>query len=179
MTNVSHVFPRHLKAHLPKAVAGDGCYLIDAAGKRYFDGSGQVRQRIDQAVSVSEVAVEETDGTYTTWTVNTDYVTWPYHGDGPITRLDVIQKSGTTKSVWTYGGKRVKVTAVWGVTATPPSLIARFAKIQAARWYKRAQQGWQDAGGMAEMGQLTYTKQMDPEARLLLDREATGRRARL
>ncbi|KIC16560.1 aspartate aminotransferase family protein [Leisingera sp. ANG-DT] len=37
---MSHVFPRHTKASLPTAVAGDGCYLIDASGKRYFDGSG-------------------------------------------------------------------------------------------------------------------------------------------
>ncbi|ATF17266.1 aspartate aminotransferase family protein [Phaeobacter gallaeciensis] len=37
---MSHVFPRHTKANLPTAVAGDGCYLIDANGKRYFDGSG-------------------------------------------------------------------------------------------------------------------------------------------
>lgn len=37
---MSHVFPRHTKAVLPTAVGGDGCYLIDANGKRYFDGSG-------------------------------------------------------------------------------------------------------------------------------------------
>ena len=37
---MSHVFPRHCHAHAPRAVAGDGCYLIDADGKRYFDGSG-------------------------------------------------------------------------------------------------------------------------------------------
>ncbi len=37
---MSHVFPRHTKADLPTAVEGDGCYLIDAEGKRYFDGSG-------------------------------------------------------------------------------------------------------------------------------------------
>ncbi|NVK17021.1 MAG: aspartate aminotransferase family protein [Rhodobacteraceae bacterium] len=37
---MSHIFPRHTKASLPTAVAGDGCYLIDADGKRYFDGSG-------------------------------------------------------------------------------------------------------------------------------------------
>lgn len=37
---MSHVFPRHTKAQLPTAIAGDGCYLIDAVGKRYFDGSG-------------------------------------------------------------------------------------------------------------------------------------------
>ncbi len=37
---MSHVFPRHTKAKLPTAVGGEGCYLIDAEGKRYFDGSG-------------------------------------------------------------------------------------------------------------------------------------------
>ncbi|MEC9312534.1 MAG: aspartate aminotransferase family protein [Pseudomonadota bacterium] len=37
---MSHVFPRHTKANLPTAVGGDGCYLIDSTGKRYFDGSG-------------------------------------------------------------------------------------------------------------------------------------------
>lgn len=37
---MNHVFPRHTKAHLPTAIAGDGCYLIDKDGKRYFDGSG-------------------------------------------------------------------------------------------------------------------------------------------
>lgn len=37
---MSHVFPRHCHSELPTAVAGEGCYLIDANGKRYFDGSG-------------------------------------------------------------------------------------------------------------------------------------------
>ncbi|MFC3615800.1 aspartate aminotransferase family protein [Lutimaribacter marinistellae] len=37
---MSHVFPRHCHATLPTAVAGDGCYLIDTQGKRYFDASG-------------------------------------------------------------------------------------------------------------------------------------------
>lgn len=37
---MSHVFPRHTKAELPVAVAGEGCYLIDSTGKRYLDGSG-------------------------------------------------------------------------------------------------------------------------------------------
>ena len=35
----SAVFGRSSKA-LPRAVAGDGCWLIDAEGKRYLDGSG-------------------------------------------------------------------------------------------------------------------------------------------
>ncbi|MEQ8340886.1 MAG: aspartate aminotransferase family protein [Marinovum algicola] len=37
---MNHVFPRHSKAKLPTAVGGEGCYLIDADGKRYLDGSG-------------------------------------------------------------------------------------------------------------------------------------------
>lgn len=37
---MSHIFPRHCKTELPTAVAGDGCFLIDSTGKRYFDGSG-------------------------------------------------------------------------------------------------------------------------------------------
>jgi adenosylmethionine-8-amino-7-oxononanoate aminotransferase len=37
---MSHVFPRHTKATRPTAVGGEGCYLIDSTGKRYFDGSG-------------------------------------------------------------------------------------------------------------------------------------------
>lgn len=37
---MSHVFPRHCHAKLPTATGGDGCFLIDSTGKRYFDGSG-------------------------------------------------------------------------------------------------------------------------------------------
>jgi adenosylmethionine-8-amino-7-oxononanoate aminotransferase len=37
---VSHVFARHCKSTPPVAVGGEGCYLIDASGKRYLDGSG-------------------------------------------------------------------------------------------------------------------------------------------
>ena len=37
---MSHVFPRHCHANLPTASTGDGCFLIDDTGKRYFDGSG-------------------------------------------------------------------------------------------------------------------------------------------
>jgi len=37
---MSHVFPRHSKLNPPVAVGGEGCYLVDSNGKRYFDGSG-------------------------------------------------------------------------------------------------------------------------------------------
>ncbi|MEM1076379.1 MAG: aspartate aminotransferase family protein [Pseudomonadota bacterium] len=37
---MSHIFGRHCHANPPVAVGGEGCYLIDADGKRYLDGSG-------------------------------------------------------------------------------------------------------------------------------------------
>ena len=37
---MTHVFPRHSKIQPPVAASGDGCYVIDTNGKRYFDGSG-------------------------------------------------------------------------------------------------------------------------------------------
>ena len=37
---MSHVFPRHTRQAPPVAVGGEGCYLVDAAGKRYLDASG-------------------------------------------------------------------------------------------------------------------------------------------
>ncbi|MEM9794356.1 MAG: aminotransferase class III-fold pyridoxal phosphate-dependent enzyme, partial [Pseudomonadota bacterium] len=37
---MNHVFARHSKSSPPVAVGGSGCYLTDASGKRYFDGSG-------------------------------------------------------------------------------------------------------------------------------------------
>jgi adenosylmethionine-8-amino-7-oxononanoate aminotransferase len=38
---MSHILYReNLDRDLPIAVAGDDCYLIDAAGKRYLDASG-------------------------------------------------------------------------------------------------------------------------------------------
>ncbi|WP_068089567.1 aspartate aminotransferase family protein [Polycladidibacter stylochi] len=37
---MSHLFPRHCASALPTAVKGDGCYIIDQEGKRYFDACG-------------------------------------------------------------------------------------------------------------------------------------------
>ena len=35
-----HIFARQSRADYPVAVAGDGCFLVDADGKRYRDASG-------------------------------------------------------------------------------------------------------------------------------------------
>ena len=37
---MSHIFPRHSRQPPPVAAGGEGCYLIDSAGRRYLDASG-------------------------------------------------------------------------------------------------------------------------------------------
>lgn len=65
---MSHVFARSTLAELPTAVSGEGCYIIDSNGKRYFDGSGgaavsclghndpQIQEAIRQQVDKLEFA---------------------------------------------------------------------------------------------------------------------------
>ena len=37
---MDHIFSRHSTPNPPTAISGEGCYLFDSNGKRYFDGSG-------------------------------------------------------------------------------------------------------------------------------------------
>ncbi len=134
----------------------EGAYLATASETRYLDGDGSRFLWLEwPAVSVSLVEVEETDGTWTEWGAD-DWWSWPYSGPGPIDRLDVSDRSSGSKSVWDEGRKRVRVTGVWGVSATVPALVARACKTQAARWWKRAMQGWSDDGGGVGFGTLEY-----------------------
>ena len=55
---MSHVFPRNCHSTYPTAIGGEGCYLIDKSGKRYFDGScgvavsclGHSHEKVKQAI---------------------------------------------------------------------------------------------------------------------------------
>jgi len=148
----------------------EGAYLASGSEVRYFDGSGTRWLWLDAvpAVSISTVEVEETDGTWTEW-ASTDYYEYPYNST-PVRRLDVNAKTDGDKGAWTAGRKRVRVTAVWGIATTPPALIERACRIQVARWFKRAMQGWADAGGQAEMGILRYVQRLDPDVEVILER---------
>jgi hypothetical protein len=149
-----------------------GAYIADTStSQRYYSGSGDDFQTIDYATSLDEVAVEETDGTYTAWTEDTDFYAWPYNYSSigePIQALEVSRKSGSSKSVFNVGPRRVRVAASWGVSSSVPPNIRRIASIQVARWYKRAQQGWQDTAANVELGELTFTAELDPEVKRIL-----------
>jgi hypothetical protein len=38
------------------------------------------------------------------------------------------------------------------------------------RWFMRAKQGYQDAGAIMELGQMTYVKELDPDVQKILRR---------
>ena len=166
------------------AIVEDDAYQASGSETRYVNGSGKVRLWLPwPATSISAVSVEETDGTYTSWTEDADWYEYPYQDSGaptpnPILRLDVNEKSDGSKSVWTVGQKRVKVVAVWGMATSVPDIIARAAKIQVAQWYKLAMQGWSDTGGSPEFGQLEYPRKLDKAVKLLVD-QARPRRPRI
>jgi hypothetical protein len=150
-------------------------FLAAGSAIRYMDGNGEAELWLNwPATSISAVAVEENDGTYTVWTQGTDYYRWPYQDDtaltvNPITRLDVNLKSDGGKSTWTRGQRRIKLTGVWGYSTTVPDLVARACKMQVAEWYKLAMQGWSDTGGAPEFGELQYPRKLDAAAMKLIE----------
>ena len=144
-----------------------GAYdAADVATARYFDGSGEDYQWIDECVEITtlEVKDSETDTTYDTW-LTSDYITWPYW-DSPIRKL-IVDPTGD-EVYFPSGLRTVKVTAKWGYSADPPAVVKQAVVIQAARWFKRGQQAFQDVSAAAEVGQLTYAQKLDPDIETMI-----------
>jgi hypothetical protein len=148
----------------------------DAETDMYYDGSGRLVQPIDEFVSISAVAVSEqgslTSTDYTSWTLNTDYLTLPYNSAAkgkPINALALVDYNGT-KGAWYAYQKNVKVTGIPGYATTAPDIVAQACKMQAVRWFMRAKQGYQDTGAQAEIGGLTFSKKLDldPDVKQLI-----------
>ena len=64
----------------------------------------------------------------------------------------------------------LKVTGVFGWSATPPADIEQACKIQAVRWFMRAKQGYQDAGANVNLGEMYFMKELDPDVKTILQR---------
>lgn len=144
---------------------------------RFYMGSGGSQQWIDEIVAApSLVAVAQgggiADSDYTTYS-SSDFFLWPYNADDfgkPWRRIDLDTINGAYQSFYSYP-KSVKITAPFGYSDTdntPPEIVEATI-IQVARWFGRARQGYQDTGAIAELGQLTYTKRLDPEVQEIVD----------
>lgn len=140
---------------------------------RYYNAFDGHCLEIDEAVSVTEVAVSEggevTSTGYTVW-ADTDYIEAPYNhartGE-PIRWLEVDTVNGSHSGFSSYP-KGNRVTAVFGYSATPPEEIKRATIIQAISMFMQDKQGWRDAGASAELGQLVYNKNIHPVAAEIL-----------
>ena len=156
-----------------------GAYAVTSSDEqtRYYDGSGSATQYLDEmAAAPSYVGVSEAGGVastdYTTYP-STDYfiepVNAPYEGM-PYTHLVLDQLNGG-KALWYSLSHSVKVTAAfaYALSTAIPDEIVQATIIQAARWFKRGQQAFQDTGAIAELGQLTYTQSLDPEVKAIIE----------
>lgn len=144
--------------------AGAYCVSSTDTTTRYFNGSGMVYQWIDEITAApTELAVSWGGGVSTTdYTAvsSSDYFTWP-DNETPYKRLDLDTINGAY-SVFPRYRRSIKVTAAFGYSTTPPAPIKQAVIIQAARWFKRGQQAYQDTGAIVDLGQLRYTK-LDPD----------------
>ncbi len=149
-----------------------GAFYVDADVTCYFDGSGTSELKIGElAAAPTSVAVSETGSltAYTTW-LATDYILYPLNAldaGRPYTKL-VIDKLNGSKVVWYAYRKAVKIVGKFGFSTTVPDDLKQVAIIQTFRWWKRGQQAFQDTGAITELGQLTYTKALDPDLVALL-----------
>ncbi len=146
---------------------------------RYFDGSGEVTQDIDEIHTLTSVSISDGGGTsstsYEVITLDTDYYVWPYQYDQlgiPITRL--IMDWNGDEYTWPHFRKAVKVVGQFGYSATPPDDVKMACKIQAMRWFGRSKQMYQDAGASQITGQLVFIKEIDADVKILLESYVIG-----
>ena len=137
-----------------------------AATARLYDTESGYEVEVDRCLQAgATVEVDETEtGVYVLWTAGTDYLLWPYN-ELYFTR--VIIKTGASK-VFGTGQRLLRVTGKWGGYTTPPATIKLACVITVIRWFKRGMQGFQDTGAIVEVGQLTYTKALDPDVKEML-----------
>ena len=69
---------------------------------------------------------------------------------------------------FTVGQKTIQVVALWGRTVAVPDVVKMAVVIQVIRWLERGRQMFTDTGAFPEMGQMTFTQELDPGIRTIL-----------
>ena len=142
-----------------------GLYAV--AETFFFDGNGKRELWIDHCTRIDQVRVRERAGTtWTVWVAGVDFYTWPYNLEH-VERLDIYE--GGDKAVWWKGQRTVEITAVWGGFENTPPEVEEACIGEVSRWLGRGQQMFRDTGAIAELGQLRYTKGLDPQTKQILD----------
>ena len=145
------------------------CYFAaaDLADQtRYFDTEAGTEMWIPRCISISSFWLDTTGNGVvdTQWVQGTDFVVWPYD---KTWFTKIIVKEGASRSFPT-GQRRLQIIGKFGGYPVPPQVIKEACIITVARWAKRAQQMYQDTGAIVELGQLIYTKALDPDVQEIL-----------
>ncbi len=147
-----------------------GAFKLIADETLFFSGDNTNEFWVELAQAPTQVFVaEEGDlAHYTLWATS-EYVLWPYNAilmGEPYRRIDI--NIWGNKLYWPSWPQCIKLIGRNGYSITPPADIIEATVIQSSRWYKRGQQAFQDTGAIAELGKLTYTKELDPDVKEIL-----------
>jgi hypothetical protein len=101
----------------------------------------------------------------------TDYTLAPINalGDGRPYNFIVLDTLNGDHSFWPRYPNAIVVTGRFGYSTVAPEEIKQMTLIQAVRWFKRGQQSFQDTGAITDLGQLTYTKAIDPDVAMMIE----------
>jgi hypothetical protein len=141
--------------------------------RQYASGWEDSKDTVAVAMNASQttVTVADADGTSQMGTINRFQI-------GQLIRADseymVVIGRNTSTNVLTLIRGANGTTAATHAGATridvwrPEPLAANCARVQAVRWFKRAQAAFQDVTAAIELGQLTYAQELDPDIRSML-----------
>jgi hypothetical protein len=153
--------------------------LIDSYTQRYFYNAGTATRlfapqdsyvtELDDLITLTTLQTSDGESFDTTWQAK-DYQLEPLNGvvDGltnhPATRIRAVDDF-----IFTYldGEATVRVTGVWGWSATPTA-VKQATVIQAARIFKRNDSPLGIAG-FGEMGAVRVGTQLDPDVKQLIE----------
>lgn len=173
-----------------------GAYKVDADTTRYYDGPNAHSNVLygintndnrlgggyggDHILCVDELAAAPTSvaisttgsvATHDLSLATTDYILYPLNATDegyPYTeiRLDLI--NGTV-STWYGFPKGVKIVGKFGYSTTTPEDVKQAVLIQVARWWKRAETGFQDKVSLLDNATgLTYLNALDKDIQQMI-----------
>lgn len=151
-----------------------GSYQADTDEVRYFTGDGTEKLWIDTIVADPTEVAMDLVGDQATYTVvpSSDYNVWPRHAaqlGEPFYRLDMLTRSNPTYYSWYAWPDAIRITGKFGWSETVPEHVTQLAVMQVIRWFKRAQQAYEDVGAITSLGQLRYVKGIDPDLQTFTD----------
>lgn len=150
-----------------------GAYAVAADTTRYFTAGSEVDLYIGElAAAPTTVSIAEAgDLTDLTPLLPADYFMEPANALAEGLPYNFIRLD-TLNGDWWYWPtfqKSVVIAGKFGYSTAVQEDVKQAAIIQCARWFKRGQQGFADTGAIVELGQLTYTRALDPDVASMVE----------